>query len=320
MANELAVRPNQQAVDIYSRVTDPLGFSKEMAKSLCLMTGAPLDAGPAVAMTMLCEGLTPMEVSKRYHFIEGKPTKKAEAMLAEWRINYGGSHRVVERSPDRAAIVLINHAGEEVYAGELTMTEANEEKWPWKKWQDHSQGYKDNWATPRGRMTMLWARLISDSVAAVCPEIRAGVYTPEEVMDFEPTNQSAAVAKPATPTIEERIATANAAKVVRDAGSIVAGPVEGEIIEGEIVESQTADDEAPPEDPSAPGSIRRHQGERIRQLFGMLGMTHEQQENALAKRRASVIPNLSSDDAKDLLDRLEAAAAEQGLTGKPEGE
>lgn len=33
---------------------------------------------------------------------------------------------------------------------------------------------------------MLWARVTSDGVRALCPEIVAGVYTPEEIADFEP--------------------------------------------------------------------------------------------------------------------------------------
>ena len=32
---------------------------------------------------------------------------------------------------------------------------------------------------------MLWARCVSDAVRAVCPEVTAGLYAPEEVMDFE---------------------------------------------------------------------------------------------------------------------------------------
>ena len=43
---------------------------------------------------------------------------------------------------------------------------------------------KAKYATPRSRMQMLWARLISDSIRIVAPEIITGVYVPEEVDDF----------------------------------------------------------------------------------------------------------------------------------------
>ena len=44
--------------------------------------------------------------------------------------------------------------------------------------------YKDNWATPRSRMQMLWARVVSDGVRTMAPEICSGIYTPEETADI----------------------------------------------------------------------------------------------------------------------------------------
>lgn len=318
MASELAVRPgNQQALAIYDKVTDPLTFSKQMGDALCVITGAPLAAGPAIALTMLCEGLTAMEVQRRYHFIQGKPTKKADAMLAEWRMNHGGKHRVIERSAERAAILLIDSDGNEIEA-ELTMAQANESRWPWNDWKDHSKGYKDNWATPLDKRTMLWARLVSDLLRAVCPEIVAGVYTPEEVMDSEPAGKPA---KPAPPTIEERLAASGGQTVPADTTSrdhVV--DADFTVVDSQPVDGQAEADDPPPEDPSAAGSIRRRQGERIEQLFGVLGVPPETRNEILAKRQASVVRNLSSDDAQEIIDRLEAMARDKGLVGSAAGE
>jgi len=44
---------------------------------------------------------------------------------------------------------------------------------------------KFNWSTPRKRKQMLWARLVSDVVRAIAPQVVKGIYTPEEVADFD---------------------------------------------------------------------------------------------------------------------------------------
>ena len=47
---------------------------------------------------------------------------------------------------------------------------------------------KDNWR--KFPANMLWARMISNAIRVLCPEVNAGTYTPEEVYDFddEPKN------------------------------------------------------------------------------------------------------------------------------------
>jgi hypothetical protein len=96
------------ALAVYQRVDNPIAFANEMAKTFAATTGVPLEQGAAVALTCLCEGLTPVDYRRRYHTIDGKPTMRADAMLAEFRMNHGGDYEIVERSATRAAIVLID--------------------------------------------------------------------------------------------------------------------------------------------------------------------------------------------------------------------
>jgi hypothetical protein len=305
MSTAIATRPANNTLATYDRVTDPIAFSEHLSKSLELLCGAPVGSGTAIGMLMLCEGLTVMEVAQRYHFIQGRPSKRSDAMLAEFRMNWGGDYEVVERSPNRAAIKFTDSRGR-VYEREFTLAQLNESRWPWKDWQNHEKGYKDNYGTPKDRETMMFARLVSDSLRFICPELVAGVYTPEEMEDLAPA--AAVTAIKATPTIDERIAAAKAA------------PVEDVIVDASFTVATDPAPAAAEHDPAAPGSIHGRQAERVDQLFTILGMTPEQRESALAKRKASVVRNLSANDAQELIDRLEAKARELNLVGAPAGE
>lgn len=137
--------------------------------------------GVVLAMTCMMQRITPLEFIQTYHIVEGRPSMRSDAMLAKF-IEAGGTYEIIERSPDRAAIKgTFKAATLEV---SLSFEEAKQEPFVWGKEKNGKRELKDNYATPRKRMQMLWARVTSDMVRAVCPVVAAGVYTPEEVQDF----------------------------------------------------------------------------------------------------------------------------------------
>ena len=133
--------------------------------------------GLVLAMTCVMENKTPLEVVETYHIIDGRPSKRADAMLASL-IELGGSYKIIERSPTCAKIEL--KYKDASYTETYTWEEAQKEPYVYQK---DGKTLKKNWATPRARMQSLWARVTSDGVRVVCPLANRGNYTPEEIQD-----------------------------------------------------------------------------------------------------------------------------------------
>ncbi len=128
----------------------------------------------AVALMLLCqaEGIHPMLAMRRWDIIQGRPALKTDAMLAEFQ-KRGGKVKWLRLDNEVAeaefmafgleAPVRIKFDTEDAKrAGLLT---------------------KDNWVKyPR---PMRRARVISEGVRTADPGVNAGVYTTEEVQDFD---------------------------------------------------------------------------------------------------------------------------------------
>ena len=134
--------------------------------------------GLVLAMTCHQSGMTPLQFIERYHIVEGRPTMRADAMLARL-LELGGTYEVLAREPDRAIIKAKFRAAE--FTASLNWQEAQLEPFTKNKRGEIKAPY----STPRSRMQMLWARVVSDAVRTVCPLANFGAYTPEEVSDFE---------------------------------------------------------------------------------------------------------------------------------------
>lgn len=187
----------ETALAVIKQVGSPTSFCKEMqAPIAAIMNLKTFEDGSspmaqAIALQILMEGSTPLDFQRQNHIILGKVSMKADAMLANFRTQYGGRHKVIEASPKRAAIE-IQAKNEDAQEFEFTWEQAKRSRWPWGKDvvppQDLSKVtvdmLKDNWSTDEDRENMLWARLVSKVLRRVCPEVAAGVYTPEEIMDF----------------------------------------------------------------------------------------------------------------------------------------
>jgi hypothetical protein len=128
----------------------------------------------AMAIMLLCqaENLHPAIAMRDFHVIQGRPALKADAMLA--RFQQAGGKVEWKVYTDAEVTGVFSHP----QGGSLEVT--------WTLSQAKSIGIagKDNWKNyPRA---MLRARCLSEGIRAVYPGCVVGVYTPEEVQDFEP--------------------------------------------------------------------------------------------------------------------------------------
>ena len=177
-----------QSLSDASRIAEMIAASglfgcktKEQAFSLMLLADA--------------EGLHPAAAARDYHIIEGRPSLKADAMLARY-MAAGGKVEWLARTDEKVA-AKFTHPSSGTVEVEWTMDRAKNIK---RKGKSLTEG--DNWRNyPR---QMLAARTISEGVRASFPGVVSGVYTPEELMDMEPSAATprAAASPPATPAVE----------------------------------------------------------------------------------------------------------------------
>lgn len=320
MSTELATTTatTSNTLNVYSKVNDPVVFANEMAIAACSMMNAPVDQGKAIALHALCEGLTLVEMGRRYHWIGGKPSMRADAMLAEFKLNHGGRYTIHERTPEKCSVSFYDAEGVE-FKAEVTWEEIKQSRWPWKNWQAEDKVLKDNWATPLDQKAMMFARLVSDSLRAFCPELVAGVYTPEELQDVAAVDAPPHTARPTVAQLAANAQPAATAQPSAPAGDTVTGHVVRAVEETTAGQPEPASEAEPAGEvvaneelsPTDPGSINERQVERIDQLFDALGFSAEKRADILAKRSAKVIRNLSAQQAQEVIDRMQAAQQQQ---------
>ena len=175
MSNEIAKRDMAQLP--VENMNDLVTVGKAMAQSG--MFGVSNDAsGMVVAMTCYQEKISLMDFKRTYHIVENTPSMRADAMLAKF-CEIGGEYKIISKTPDKAEMSM--KLNDREYTDCFTWEEAKEEPFPYKK---DGKTLKKNWATPRAKKQMLWARLVSDMIRTIAPQVVAGVYTPEETEDF----------------------------------------------------------------------------------------------------------------------------------------
>ena len=174
-------------LSLLGQIDDPLVFIGKLGTSFAVsgMFGCKTEAqGHVLAMHCVMEGQSPLTIMQTYHFIEGKLSMRADAMLGRF-ITDGGSYEVIQRTPECAEILAKSREArstKEESKGvtfKLTWEEAQKEPFVRTK----AGTIKDNWNTPRVRMQMLWARVASDMVRTLAPHVVCGAYTPEELED-----------------------------------------------------------------------------------------------------------------------------------------
>jgi hypothetical protein len=169
---------------------------------------------------------------QKFHLRQGRFSMTAHAILAEF-IERGGKVADIVRTVDKASIKLTK--GKNVYVSKLTWEEAIEEPFVYGGNEDtqlaqldkpfEKRNLKAKYKTPRSRMQMLWARVISDGVATIDPASRLA-YTPEEVDDFAPGASGPAAADVVIDPIDIESKILTPAKSKKPASKLSKGAVE----------------------------------------------------------------------------------------------
>lgn len=132
-----------------------------------------VDQVVALMLMAEAEGRHVASAMQDYSVIQGKPSLKAEAMLARFQ-QAGGKVKWTELSDTRVAAIFSHSQCEPV-----------EIDWDMQRARMAGLGGKDMWKKfPR---QMLRARVISEGVRTAYPGALGGMYAPEEVIDFEPS-------------------------------------------------------------------------------------------------------------------------------------
>ena len=139
------------------------------------------DQAMALMLIAQAEGLHPAIAARDYHVINGRPTLKADAMLARFQ-TAGGSVRWGEYTDQRVVGTFSHPQGGSVeVAWTVDMaTAAGLTKNP--TWRSY----------PR---QMLRARCVSEGIRTVFPGVVVGTYTPEEAED-EPARPAPSAVEP----------------------------------------------------------------------------------------------------------------------------
>lgn len=117
------------------------------------------------------EGLHPAAAARDYHIIDGKPSLKADAMLARY-MAAGGKIEWLRRESECCSATFTHPS-----SGSFTVT--------WDKERATLAGFWGKATWKKHPIQMLSARVISEGVRASFPGVVSGVYTPEEVQDFD---------------------------------------------------------------------------------------------------------------------------------------
>ena len=152
----------------------PINELQVMAQAAC-KSGLFQMPSPEAALTLmlLCqaEGLHPIQALRQYHIIKGRPAMRADAMQAAFQAA-GGNISWVERNDKKCSAEFSHSQGGKILV-EWTIDMAAK------------AGLTNNPTWQKFPRAMLSARCVSEGVRAVYPAVVCGLYTPEEVQDFD---------------------------------------------------------------------------------------------------------------------------------------
>ena len=154
----------------YSKINDSEGLEL-IGNAICRsgMFGCESkEAGIVFALQCMVENKPPLEMAKNYHLVKGKLTKRADAMLADFR-----------------------RAGGKVFWSDLKNAEIQSAVFEFEN-QNTNASFSMEDARKAGLVrkgsawdktpaAMLRARCVSETLRAIAPEIVQGVYVPEEI-------------------------------------------------------------------------------------------------------------------------------------------
>jgi hypothetical protein len=212
--------------------------------------------GAVLALTCMCEGITPLEFAKTYHIISGKPSMRADMMAAKFRAAGGKCNWINLGDDGKLAEALFAFDGQE-HTIKYTIEDADRVMGADPKGGRRIDKDDSNWRKDRG--AMLRARLITKAIRIMAPELIAGVYTPDELEDFGQADQQPA--KPARKSREDRAKElAGESVVVVTNNDIATATVVDDVIDVEP-EPNAATVETPPIEASEPTAAQEDDGE-----------------------------------------------------------
>lgn len=153
----------------------PIGDLEKMANVVAaskLFGVTSPDQALALMLVAQAEGLHPATAARDYHVINGRPSLKADAMLARYLVS-GGTVEWHEHTDAKVSATFTHPQG-----GRLTI-----------EWDDARVKQAGLDAQPMHKKyprQMKRARVISEGIRATNPAVAVGLYTPEEVQDMEP--------------------------------------------------------------------------------------------------------------------------------------
>jgi hypothetical protein len=294
---------------VYDQVADPSEFVKQLGLAILHseMFGCNnASQGAVLALECMARRVPPMTLAERYHIIHGRLSMRADAMLADFRTKCGGGHRMIERTPEAAEIELtLNRSESQNFR--LTWEEARQEPFVYVgkessviekiqagRWKELMM--KPKYATPRSRCQMLWARVVSDGVRAMAPEVVAGYYTAEEI-DDEPEAATSPAKQPpeATPII-----TGNVVEPSKRGGGLR--------LSGETPPQSLDENEVNLQGPCSADHV-----DMIRHLGQQLQIPVEAIKGMIERRGKSKLAELSMLEAEDIIRKLERKLREDEI-------
>ena len=126
------------------------------------------EAGIVFALQCIAENKPPLEMAKNYHLVKGKLTKRADAMLADFR-RAGGKVTWEDLKNEKVQAAIFDFEGSKIN-GSFSMEDAQ-----------RAGLIRKGSAWDKTPAAMLRARCISETLRAIAPEIVQGVYVPEEI-------------------------------------------------------------------------------------------------------------------------------------------
>lgn len=223
MAGEV-VKFEPQAAPVRRTFDEIMRMAETIAKSR-LFGVTQVDQVVALMLMAEAEGRHVASAMQDYSVIQGKPSLKAEAMLARFQ-QAGGKVKWTCLTDERVSAIF-SHAQCEPVEVDWDMERAKRAQLKSPMWSRY----------PR---QMLRARVISEGVRTAYPGVLGGLYAPEEQIEFEPAapiSPRAAVAHtPAPPAVEVERTEAGASNANEAAPASLSRTIE---LDGEEVDQTT---------------------------------------------------------------------------------
>ena len=152
----------------------PVGEVERMAIAVAksgLFGVKTADQALALMLVAQAEGRHPTLAARDYDIIQGRPAKKAEAMLRDF-LQSGGSVEWHDLSDEIADATFSHPQGGKVRIA-------------WDMARAKTAGLASRDMFKKFPRQMLRSRTVSEGIRTVCPMATSGMYVPEEVQEFE---------------------------------------------------------------------------------------------------------------------------------------